>query len=169
MIQRYRSYDLWSRLNTQRSCHFSLVAPSLERSVFRGLPSVGSAGLTSTVSSLDLDIPFQSAEVRLGVRAVEAGDDLGEEDVVDWVPLAYGQALDLGLVEAVVGRVHLVPPASHLPYHQACRRAFHLGCYLAYYLACRGESLQAHRVEHFRLEGHQVYFAEPFVRLSLQR
>ena len=117
------------------------------------------------MSSLDLDTPFQLAEVHLVVQVAGVEDDLDGGDVVDSEPLALGQALHRGLVEVVEDRVHLALHASHLPYHRACRRGFHLGCYPAY----RGESLQVHRQVHSRPKGHQPTLVEPFVRLFLQR
>lgn len=72
-------YDHISR----RSWHLLLSVPSLERSAVRGLPYVGSAELTWTVLSLDLDIPFPLEGVHPVVQAVEVVGDLDERDEVD--------------------------------------------------------------------------------------
>ena len=92
-------------------------------------------------------------------------DDLGEGDVISQEPLTQGQVPRPGLVTVVGDRAHLVPQASHLPYHQPCHRGLHSGCCLA----SRAESPQVHRQEHFRPEGLRLYLAELLVRFSLQR
>ena len=136
--------------NAHHSCYLSLSVLSLERSAFQALPFVCSAGLTWIALSLDLGNPFPSVGVLLAVQVVEVAGDLGGEGVTGSELLALGQAPHQGLVVFVGGLVLLAPRAFRLPYHRACRQAFHLGYYLAWV-----ESPPVHYQERFRLEDRQ--------------